>query len=78
VKTTEAWAPVMKRLIPAAVIASSALLIGGCSVPIVNDQPSSFRNDVNPVMPEHSLALECLGELNNQSGRRCARRIFVG
>jgi hypothetical protein len=69
VKTTEAWVPVMKGLIPPAVIASSALLIGGCSVPIVNDQPSSFRNDVNPVMTEHSLALECLGELIDQSGK---------
>jgi hypothetical protein len=46
-------------------------------VPIVNDRPNTFRNDVNPVMSERSLALECLGELNHQSGRRSARRIFV-
>jgi hypothetical protein len=59
----------MSRIVSAAGAAISAIALGGCTPPLVNDQFSLYRHDVQPVMTEHSLALACLGELIDQSGR---------
>ena len=59
----------MNPLVPTTALILSTLTLGACAVPIVSDQPSQFRNHANPVMTEHSLALECLGELIDQTGK---------
>lgn len=59
----------MKTPIPALGITAAALFgLGGCAT-LVNDQASDYRSTVNPVMTEHSLALSCLGELIDRSGK---------
>lgn len=49
------------------ILAAIGLILGGCMPPLANDQLSLLRHDVQPVMTEHSLALNCLGELIDQS-----------
>jgi hypothetical protein len=59
----------MLRLFSITAVAASSIGLTGCMSPVVNDQASLYRHDVQPVMTEHSLALACLGELIDQSGR---------
>lgn len=45
------------------------LLLGGCAIPPVKDPHDLPRNQVQSVQTEHSLALSCLGDLIDRSGR---------
>jgi hypothetical protein len=59
----------MNRLLAAIATPAIALTLAGCNSALVNDRPSLQRNHVTPVMTEHSLALACLGDLIDSSGR---------
>ena len=57
------------RLLSACTTSVIALVLGGCATPMLNDNASLQRNHVKPVLTEHSLALACLGDLIDQSGK---------
>jgi hypothetical protein len=59
----------MNRLLVIVAAPAIALLLTGCNSALVNDRPSLQRSEVKPVMTEHSLALACLGDLIDNSGR---------
>lgn len=59
----------MNRLLVTVATPAMALLLAGCNTTFVNDSPSLQRTQVTPVMTEHSLALACLGDLIDTSGR---------
>lgn len=54
----------------------AALGLGGCAT-LTNDMASQYQSPVSPVMTEHSLALSCLGQLIDHSGKP-ALTVFVG
>lgn len=57
------------RLLTAFMAPVLALLMGGCAGPMMNERPSLQRSHVKPVLTEHSLALACLGDLIDRSGK---------